>query len=41
MKVLELIQTRTTPFKEGYLGVLGGTGSRGDILSSTFVKLKD
>jgi hypothetical protein len=40
MKVVELTQTRPTPFRRGYQGPLGGTNSRGDILNLTFVKLK-
>jgi len=28
-------------FEEGYQGVLNGTGSREDIMNSTFIKMKD
>jgi len=37
MKVAKLTQIRPTPFQ----GPLGGIGSTGDILSSTFIKLRD
>jgi hypothetical protein len=41
MKMVELTQTRPTPFQGRVQGPLGGTSSKGDIMSLTFVKLKD
>jgi hypothetical protein len=42
MKVVELIHTKPTPFRGRIpLGPLGGTSSSGDIVTSTFVKLRD
>jgi hypothetical protein len=42
MKVVELIHTRLTPFQGGIpFRPFGGISSSGDIMISTFVKLKD
>jgi hypothetical protein len=42
MKVVELNHTRPTPFQGKIpLGPLGGTSSSGDIMISTFVKMRD
>jgi hypothetical protein len=42
MKVVELTHTRPTPFQGKIpLGLLSGTSSSGDIMTSTIVKLKD
>jgi hypothetical protein len=41
MKGAKFTQRRSTPFQGGILKTLGGTSLSADILSSTFVKLKD